>query len=1540
MYVMLCNVHLLIHRFMALSNTQFIESRVFDDDVDVTAQETPKTDAPPTSEGISELESIKQSVRMLESLHEAIQIVDSDSDTDSDSELTSIVLRPKDMYKSRPLPHVIGSTQWRNKWHAGLLVEDSDTDSVTSKPAAPDEIYSESETDESLQEGSIKSEESFPVQQTSNPTPSDVAAELARKLRGNHTQVPEVEEFVPNQPTTKKIYRPEQPAAGIIFSDEPPPFEEYQSEGEEYSQEEDDDIFAELQKNKPYSNKSKVDTRVAEDLFGGLSDNKDFQGDIFNEIAGTEATLPRVAKQKSTLFENESEPELFASKPIEKPATKQRNDPPDVETVKKPVGGISLFGSNSGAESIGAAILRRNRRKSSSDEENTNEKIQRPKQTRENSVKSTEKDIFDDLFAKSEREQKVAKEKKDNVIDSNKYAEAKKVDLFSDNLFDDIDDIFTTDVNVSSKSNENQKSLFDDADDDLFANIAVSETVKIEVKVESKSVFDSDDDLFSENVKPNTKTHKETNKISHSIVNETSEVNLNSKSIFDNDGSDSDIFSKLSETKATCSNASEKGIDTKNKNVTSEINAVVSSQIINKTPGMSNMSNNNSHNQTGANHHKEKSGLLFDDDDNDGDLIFTKVNENVSIPKKIRKTSVDSSPPKNLIIDTESDIRTTKISLFDDNNDSDLFTRSTEPSTKQDGVKNIPLSSDDVNSKTSNNYNVFSTTSKEYANIKILENISENNNLQKADNTDRKENSEASDIKSSTFDDSIGNSDLSFVGNNNTMSSTNIDTNTGNKHIFDKVVDSTPNSENLGTIVNKNTLNSKVETKNQNEFRNDEKILDNKIKEISADQENVHLSKENLRYNIPKSDYDNSSLPTDEDIKNNSLLNTVKDALFNTSDDIFKEIVDEPPAFEKPKEPKKSKNVNALFDDDSDDEALFFKKNDATFDEKPDNSISNNDPMYGVFHNEPPAINANNTTSTKKTANEQLEFDSDDDLFQTIKKTESVSTKGNERSQNLTASTDNIFNTNADDDLFKTNTTTMPFKANDKSSFDIPETSNVLANEDFPDSYSSQIVQKPISLSKSATEQLQKDISKTDIRDNLNEQSNSTLTTESIEPTTAKLQMPKHESLSSDTLDSPEIKKVGKLKSMNFNIDVSTLLPGASPKKKGMEQTDGQVLSTKSQEDLHQKDIEQTIIKSLSFEGEPDSQILDNKISKERAKIQVKRKPSTRKARKEAVRKSVLDIGEDSTDNSSSFDDVPKPDVVNNEIKQVNNVEEDDSRVVNKIEQNSGTKQEDYFYTDCETKNEKIKNYKNEIIDQTSLMLNNDVTINDKHKNILNAESDTKVHFASEEALSRNNEVKNVTSKVVYILNDEDIFNAPAEKFAENPKKCLNILDDDDDDLFANPGHSSNICERKPTINTLGKVYSEAKLERNKDTSTKKSIFDDLSEDESELFNANKKVATKPKSILDSDSEDDLFSGKKETKPKVSSVKDTKDLKPKVEVKASLFGDDDDDDLFGAKVKTESVSSTVPIKTQKEVVTKTSEPVLNDPLSMLSGEDD
>ncbi|XP_069356714.1 WASH complex subunit 2-like [Maniola hyperantus] len=1394
------------NKFMALSNSQFVESRVYDYDVDVSTEESVAKVESPKVDAESEIAKLKSSLQKLEQMHEPVHILDSDSSDDEDD--GRIILKPKEIYSHRPLPYIIGSQAWKNKWHAGLIQEESDSDSSVSKQdniGIYNDEYSESEpetapTDKlahrTISSSSMESELTSQPQATSEvprqpAKPADIAAELARRLGGQHEQLPASDTVpieTPPEPTTKKVYRVEKPAPTTIFADEPPPLDDYQSYKSDYT--DDDDIFAELHK-KPNPNANRSQNRAAKDLFGGLNDN--IVDDLFGEVETRDNDIGNVdyqdekasasGREKTPLFNESQESNLV----IEKPVPKQRPIETKAEAegaVKKPVGGISLFGTNKGAESIGAAILKRNQRKSStSDEDTSNTENKEKTKTNEEPVNK----IIEDLFNKPSKMMTKKKEIK-RKEEPEKVKPAKdKIDLFSDNLFDDIDDIFTTNIVTKPKDHKLQKSIFDD--DDLFADITIKKPEKHSNKSDTKNVFDSNDDLFNENENSlNTEVKIPSNPINVDI-NDIAEETLNAKvesdkkskqtahkSLFDDDSED-DLFSDV------------KTVRKISKSQNPKIDNVKEAEV---TLGSENKSSNTKTVTNDVNNLSNKS-------------------ESKSLLKSINSKTQLESP-----------------SLFDDDEFDDLFTASTKLSTEQNNLSNL----EDVE-------HII------IEDAKNTENIESNKTMRKEVIPQINDNNAHSENKISESRDIIAKSNILVD-----------ETNKG--HILDdkdKAKLSQP-EENFADV-------------------NDEEILDQKQDtRISyfADVDDNSKKSEQLKHSETLNEDVENILPPDS-IPECSKLESTEPSILN---DIFPDM---PPEFEKPLEPKKSKNVNALFDDDSDDEALFFKKNEAVSDEKPELNFSGD--RFGIFHDEPPEIDIDFSQKPLKNNINTLGELTDDDLFGSSPSLQAQHTVKNVEIDNIKEVNDSHKNV---------------FLIDDDKLMNVVDITKLI--EDSKESDKNQEIN--VSKLLESFEENTKMDSSEDISD---------------KPKVSESEMLANE----DLIDEIEpVKSIGKLKPMNFNINVNSLLPGASLKKsKTSEETDGQAISTKSNEELNIHSFEKTeskMVKSVSFDGDPDSEILDNNFSKQRAKIQVKRRPSSRRARLEAVRKSRIELASDSTDNSSSFDEPPNKEVVNRERLEATV----DSNMT-QTKSSSDTFKENRSTSDIPTSTNVISPWPK--------------TLHIERDNFI----DTKTTQAD------------IKSKVVYILNDEDIFNDihPKQEDNNESKKVqienvLNVVDDDDESLF-----------KTPNISTLGKayenktVYSSDDLKPEPKTTvskgslqkasgnvtdnlpkTKKSLFDDLSDDENELFGGSKKPPVQKANTFDSDSEGELFVKSKRDSTTVELKKET--------VKGSLFGDesDDDSDLFGVKAKKTSGNVRQNIRKPKEVAAKTSEPVFEDPLSM------
>ncbi|XP_015116177.1 WASH complex subunit 2 [Diachasma alloeum] len=116
---------------LALANTQFIESRVYEDETpEKRLENAPTTANPPEIDMISVVsESIKQSLQVMDSKYERVEVeASSESEDEAEVITPSIILKPQDPYQSRPLPYVIGSEKWRSSMKIGLESSSSESE--------------------------------------------------------------------------------------------------------------------------------------------------------------------------------------------------------------------------------------------------------------------------------------------------------------------------------------------------------------------------------------------------------------------------------------------------------------------------------------------------------------------------------------------------------------------------------------------------------------------------------------------------------------------------------------------------------------------------------------------------------------------------------------------------------------------------------------------------------------------------------------------------------------------------------------------------------------------------------------------------------------------------------------------------------------------------------------------------------------------------------------------------------------------------------------------------------------------------------------------------------------------------------------------------------------------------------------------------------------------------------------------------------------------------------------------------------------------
>ncbi|XP_030234487.1 WASH complex subunit 2 isoform X2 [Gadus morhua] len=167
-------LHSVFNDFLMLSNTQFIENRVYDEEVEepiakvesaVKHPEKEKTREQKEAELIPKMqEAVNYGLRVLDSAFEQLDIKAGNSDSEDEEAMDRVeaILEPKDLYVDRPLPYLIGSQAFMEQDDVGLgdlssdeMSIDSDRDSVIESEDGKGEVQSDEEFEEAEGRGSI-----------------------------------------------------------------------------------------------------------------------------------------------------------------------------------------------------------------------------------------------------------------------------------------------------------------------------------------------------------------------------------------------------------------------------------------------------------------------------------------------------------------------------------------------------------------------------------------------------------------------------------------------------------------------------------------------------------------------------------------------------------------------------------------------------------------------------------------------------------------------------------------------------------------------------------------------------------------------------------------------------------------------------------------------------------------------------------------------------------------------------------------------------------------------------------------------------------------------------------------------------------------------------------------------------------------------------------------------------------------------------------------------------------------------------------------
>uniref|UniRef100_A0A8C1AQS0 WASH complex subunit 2C n=1 Tax=Cyprinus carpio carpio TaxID=630221 RepID=A0A8C1AQS0_CYPCA len=337
-------LHTVFNDFLMLSNTQFIENRVYDEEVEDPAPKPETMEKHPEQEKTREQkeaelipkvqEAVNYGLKVLESAFEQLDIKAGNSDSEDEETLEKVepILEAKDLYVDRPLPYLIGSQAFMDQEDVGLGDLSSDEMSIGSgrdsviesdveegdeqsdeysdqdeevhgnfkkKPsvASYDDADEENEDEDSDIFGGSDKDEDELKKDTGLPSFAD---ELAARIKGETPNKPEADRtslssgpsITQKKSKTKKESKPQ------VEDDQDEMFKPPKMEDEEYSP------------------------------FGG-------KGGLFSGGKG--------------LFDDEDEGDLFSDAPKTEPLEKEKTviqatEPP--KTKKIPTGAVSIFREN------------------------------------------------------------------------------------------------------------------------------------------------------------------------------------------------------------------------------------------------------------------------------------------------------------------------------------------------------------------------------------------------------------------------------------------------------------------------------------------------------------------------------------------------------------------------------------------------------------------------------------------------------------------------------------------------------------------------------------------------------------------------------------------------------------------------------------------------------------------------------------------------------------------------------------------------------------------------------------------------------------------------------------------------------------------------------------------------------------------------------------------------------------------------------------------------------------------------------------------
>uniref|UniRef100_A0A8C2BNQ3 FAM21/CAPZIP domain-containing protein n=1 Tax=Cyprinus carpio TaxID=7962 RepID=A0A8C2BNQ3_CYPCA len=532
-------LHTVFNDFLMLSNTQFIENRVYDEEVEDSAPKPETMEKQPEQEKTREQkeaelipkvqEAVNYGLKVLESAFEQLDIKAGNSDSEDEETLEKVepILEAKDLYVDRPLPYLIGSQAFMDEDDVGLgdLSSDemsigSDRDSVLESDVEEgDEVRDddmhfcvfmnlEDDQDEMFKPPKMEDEEYSPFGGKGGLFSGGKGLFDDDDEGDLFSDAPKTEPMEKTPLKIKKI----PPGAVSIFP-----------ENKLFGLPNDSGSLESKNSKSPVKPKVQAAPKRAS-VGGGLFDDEDDEDDFFSGKAPNKSTpgqVKQMPKKTVDLFgeadedDDDDEGEAMFSSALSQQDKRTEGEeetrPPE---KKPPVGAISMFGP--GTKNILEGLKKR--RPSTSEESAKSEESAPPPEAVKSSPApgASEKTHNKSLFSDDEDSQLFASEttSKSKPTTQNKPSKA-PLSIFDDD--EEEEDLFSStpkpkSVQVKKTSLQPKKpvssSLFSDDEDQWMSSKPSKESPEVKpsgmkpsrlpsVKTPQKDGLFDDDDLFS-----------------------------------------------------------------------------------------------------------------------------------------------------------------------------------------------------------------------------------------------------------------------------------------------------------------------------------------------------------------------------------------------------------------------------------------------------------------------------------------------------------------------------------------------------------------------------------------------------------------------------------------------------------------------------------------------------------------------------------------------------------------------------------------------------------------------------------------------------------------------------------------------------------------------------------------------------------------------------------------------------------------------------------------------------------------------------------